>query len=472
MAQNLSNPNVLYITTHDQGIASSCFAKYGPGASKQMQTPNIDKLAEQGAMLTSHFGTAPQCSPARGSLITGKAPHINGLVGLTHRGFKIEDPSKTILQHFKNNGYATTLVGFQHEIHGDAHKIGYQTVLPKKRFKYCHELLPDVKEALATGIKRNNQGEPFWLSIGAKEVHLSWKNWTDKEHKFDPENVDVPDYLPDTPKVREHLGYFYAVLKSYDEFLGNVWRLVDDYNLRENTIIVVTTDHGIAHPRAKGTLYDPGNHDLMIWSHPNAIPSGKKIHSLLSSIDFAPTLTEMCGLPAFEEFQGKSYASLLKSPKKDVSKKMNEYVYTELTYHDLYNPMRAIRSDRYKYIHNYENKKVPLKKSIPGDIKRGKSYKQWVKHGNNTTREEVEFYDLRDDPLEENNLAKSQPEHPELKRFKGELEKYLENTNDPIRNGVYPAPKIARINNAADFEHIPNHTIWIRIAAWFKNLFK
>ena len=80
-----------------------------------MKTPNIDALAEKGVSLANHFGTAPQCSPARGSLLTSKTPHMNGLTGLTHRGFQYHEPSKTVINEFRKAGYSTELIGFQHE---------------------------------------------------------------------------------------------------------------------------------------------------------------------------------------------------------------------------------------------------------------------------------------------------------------------------------------------------------------------
>ncbi|MBD3185755.1 sulfatase-like hydrolase/transferase [Candidatus Bathyarchaeota archaeon] len=451
---NPSLPNVLYITTHDQGIAAACYAKYGPGASVKMHTPNTDALASNGAMLTTHFGTAPQCSPARSSLITGLLPHENGLVGLTHRGFKITDPEKTILNHFNNHGYKTMLVGFQHEVQGEGTKIGYQEIFGRRK-RMCHQLLDDVDDAMEKVVSANERGQPAWLSIGAKEVHLSWEKFIDKSQVFSPNDVEVPGYLPDTPKIRKHLGAFYGALESYDDFLGKVFSLLDQKGLMENTIIIVTTDHGIAHPRAKGTLYDPGNHDLMIWSWKGHIPRGKKIHSLLSSVDFAPTICELCKIPAAGHYRGKSYASLLLSREMEEQTEIREYVFTELTYHDIYNPMRAVRTKKLKYIKVFEPS-ISLVDSIPGDIMRGPSYKEWVRKGTNTTREAEELFDLVDDPLEEHNLAGDPAHANHLASLREVLERMLEQTKDPLKDGApYPCPEGARINNHGEFNHIP-----------------
>ena len=152
---------------------------------------------------------------------------------------------------------------------------------------------------------------------------------------------------------------------------------------------------------------------------------------------------------------GRSYGALLKSAEMEEHAAINDYIFTELTYHDVYNPMHAIRSKKYKYIKIYEPEKVPLIESIPGDIQRTPSFKEWVRVGHNTTRDGEEFYDLESDPLEEHNLAVEQPDHPELLRLKAELDKFLKATDDAILEGPYPIPDGATINNADDFDHIP-----------------
>ena len=276
-----NHPNVIYIITHDQGIAASSYANFGPCASTKMKTPHLDRLAENGAMLTRHFGTAPQCSPARGSLITGLHPHINGLVGLTHRGFEISPQclENTIFQQFRRYGYQTRLIGMHHETKYDPRILGYDETSDPHNYEgimnQVHEFLKQKKE-------KGNNNQPFWLTIGTGNLHLSWDKKTPEEAWYKPQDVDVPPFLPDTDPVRRYLGKFYSILEEYDGFVGKVLQIVDELDLDKNTIIIHTTDHGIAHPRSKGTLYDPGNHNMMIFSYPKQIKKGKKVHSLLS----------------------------------------------------------------------------------------------------------------------------------------------------------------------------------------------
>lgn len=458
----LAHPNVVYLITHDQGIAAACYAPYGPCASTKMVTPHLDRIAASGAILTTHFGTAPQCTPARGSLMTAQPPHVNGLVGLTHRGFELDRPEDTVVHHFRRHGYKTKLVGFQHETTGDPARLGYEEVVVPTPFDSAFALVDEVKASCEAMRADNAEGRPWWLSIGTKEVHLSWEKWTDEADWFDPADVEVPAFLPDTPAIRAHVGTFYAALRHYDRFVGEVWQALEAASLREDTLLVVTTDHGIAHPRAKGTLFDPGNHNLMLWSRPGHVPAGKKVHALLSSVDFAPTVCALCGLPPKETFQGTSYADLLVSPALEETTPVREHVFTELTYHDLYNPMRAVRSDRYKYIRNYEAERISLPDSLPGDIRHARSWHEWVRAGTNTTRAPEEFYDLQADPLEEHNLLPDHPDHPALAPLRAALDEYLARTGDPILDGPYPVPDGARIDNADAFDHVPTFEVTAR----------
>src|SRR6056297_2811807 len=231
--KEMKRPNVLYVITHDQGIAASCYADYGPCASSKMKTPNLDAIAQKGVMFTNQFGTAPQCSPARGSLITSMHPHVNGLTGLTHRGFEIapENQKITIFQHFKKHGYFTKLVGFQHETEYDTKIIGYQEQVDKLNSKNCLGLLPSINKSLIQMKEKSESNQPMWLTIGITDIHLGWARKTPEEEWYEPENVEVPPFLPDTNVIRKHLGQLYSVLELYDEFVGKVMGMVEKLGL-------------------------------------------------------------------------------------------------------------------------------------------------------------------------------------------------------------------------------------------------
>ncbi len=187
----------------------------------------------------------------------------------------------------------------------------------------------------------------------------------------------------------------------------------------------------------------------MIWSLPGVIPTRQRVNVLISSIDFAPKICEICGISRLEQFIGTSYARLLKEP---AGVEVNEYIFAEKTYHDIYDPIRAVRSKNFKYIRNYENL-TPLG-TVSGDIKGSPSFNAWAKIVMKETKPREELYDLENDPLEQNNLALTNPSHPMLARMRQVLGKRLAETEDYILDGPYPAPANASVDNADAFPHL------------------
>ncbi len=435
-------PNVLYIITHDQGIAAACYAGAGPDAFPNLPTPNIDSLAEQGVLFTNHFSTAPLCSPARSSLLTGIYPHQNGLVGLVHRGFFLNQGQQTVIHAFHDAGYRTVLLGMQHETKSPP-ALGYVDVRATSLISPCINLTEDILDTLR---ELRDSGQSWWLTLGTEEVHRHWKS---KAPPVDPESVQVPPYLPDTPEVRAEVAEFVGVVKSFDSFLGVVMGYLNDLGIRDSTLLILTTDHGVAFPRAKGTLYDPGIHTGIIWSLPGVIPVGQRVKALVSSIDFAPTVCDLCGVLPLKQFIGKSYVHLLK---KSSGAETREYLFAEKTYHDIYDPIRAVRSNNFKYIRNYES--LTPGGTVSGDIKKSPSFYAWVQTIPNEPKPREELYDLIRDPLEQTNLAVQIPSHPMLARLQDVLDKFLAETGDPILKGPYPAPANASVDNADSFPHL------------------
>jgi len=233
--------------------------------------------------------------------------------------------------------------------------------------------------------------------------------------------------------------------------------LLDKHGVSNKTIVIVTTDHGIALPNAKGLLYDFGCHTLMVFRGPDGIiRRGFRLNALASSIDFAPTICELCGVQPLESFMGSSYARLLNG--NHAGERFRDYIFNENTFADIYNPIRAVRSDRFRYIRNYAD--FPVARGPPNDVQRGPAYRAWKELALATygeKREPEELYDLDKDPLQRHNIAMETPDYPELTRLRGVLDAWLETTSDPIRNGPYPIPPSAIIDNAGEFPHLAGH---------------
>lgn len=434
-------PNVILLITHDQGVAASPFAGAGQDAFSSLPTPNHQRLADSGTIFTNHFGTAPMCSPARGSLFTGLYPHQNGLVGLTHRGFKYHDHIKTVVELLRDSGYTTVLAGMQHESILTK-RLGYQKHIPLKMWRSQMKRL----------YRRSKKGKPFWLCIGTKWMHRDWNK--PPQCPVSREEVEIPSYLPqDNENVRTEVTQFVSRLKYYDQFMGDILDYIDKIGLRENTIIIQTTDHGVAHAGAKGLLYDPGCHTMMVFSG-LGILKGIKRNALVSGIDFAPTICELCGIAPDPQFIGQSYAYLLKeNAAKDEHR---EYIVNETTFADIYNPIRSIRTNTYRYIRNYVD--FPLIDAPPRDIKKGVGFpdwKQWVsQYGWDKKRNKEELYNIKIDPNCRNNLVEDKGSLENLNLLRSFMDDHLMKTNDPIVLGFFPAPKLSVLDNQDEYPEI------------------
>ena len=187
-------------------------------------------------------------------------------------------------------------------------------------------------------------------------------------------------------------------------------------------------------PRAKGMSYDPGIGVALILRWPERIPAGQVRPELLSNVDVLPTLLEAANLTIPEGVQGKSFLGLLTgqgySPRDDV--------FFEMNWHGRYNPMRGIRTSRYKYVRNFDGG-VPLV-YMPGDIYFSPSGEVVRDEYSQVPRPSEELYDLRADPWESRNLAASAETAEALPELRGKVDRWMEETGDPLLRGpIVPA---------------------------------
>ena len=415
-----SHPNFLFIITHDTG---DLFGSY----SKGVNTPNLDQLAHSGVVFTNHYCTAPQCSPSRGSILTGQFPHTHGLMGLANYGWFLNS-EHTIPKELTRHGYSTHLIGLQHE-HENPSKLGYQNISDRNVMPWVDNVTPQVVEFL-TKVNEGKIQQPFYCSIGFFDTHRPFI-FPDDISQVSEEDVIIPKYLPDTPEVRSEIANLYSSIKTVDRGIGRILETLRKCSFFEDTIVIFTVDHGPALPRAKCTLYDPGIKTALIINWPSKIKEGKIQKELLSNIDLFPTILDLSGIPIPKQIQGQSFKNLLLNEKYAEQ----EYIFAELTYHDIgFNPIRAIRTKEWKFIKNF----TPLDYlfEIPDDVIESPSAKAWLNYHPEyyTPRSKEELYDLKNDPMEQINLA----EDSQYQTIKLELEKKLitclKVTNDPILN--------------------------------------
>src|SRR3954469_21810915 len=319
-------PNILYLHSHDTG-------RYIQPYGHQIPTPNIQRLADQGVLFRQAFCAAPTCSGSRAALLTGQWTHSNGMMGLAHRGFRLNDYSQHIVHTLRDAGYFSGLIGEQH-LSEDPGVLGYDHVVD---IDTTH--VQTVAPAAVDLIGKLPRDRPFFLSVGFFETHREFFQPTsvrDTLYSLPPAN------LPDTMATRRDMASYKASARSLDQGVGAVLNALDEHDLADDTLVILTTDHGLAFPGAKGTLYDRGIGVLLIMRGPGGFHGGRVSNSLVSQLDLFPTFCELAAIERPDRLQGRSLLPLLAREVPEV----NDAIFAELTYHAAYEPQRGIRTDR------------------------------------------------------------------------------------------------------------------------------
>ena len=434
--------NVIYINTHDSGRMLS---PYG----YDIPTENLKKLAEDSVVFTNAFCAGPTCSPSRAALLTGTFPHQNGMLGLAQRGFSLYNPEKHLANFLKNNGYNTCLCGIQHEYgwyldleKNGLHNLGYNEVLTtdSKSFKKEELHLWDRNNAVEVvkWLDNYNEEKPFLLSFG---MHSTHRPYPVEVAEFIDERYVVPPYPITNNEENRHDHAQYMTTAHYaDENIKMIVDALKRNNLYENSIIIFTTDHGLALPFNKCNLTDTGIGVSLIMKVPNADSNGKVVDSLVSQIDVFPTLCELLNLNKPDYLEGKSFAESFADNKAF----LDEYIFAEVNFHTSYEPVRCVRTKRYKYIKYYDEtwNKVNLSnmdESVPKDFLMNNGLKEKVKY-----REGL--FDLYYDPTERNNLVEDSKYREVLEKLRKVLLEKQVKTDDPILKGALEIKKGYKVN--------------------------
>jgi arylsulfatase A-like enzyme len=404
-------PNIVYLHSHDTG-------RHVQPYGHQVPTPNIQRLADQGVLFRQAFSAAPVCSPSRAALLTGEFSHTNGMLGLAHRGYRLADHHHHLVHTLRGAGYSSTLIGEQH-LSSDPADIGYDRVIDIDSTHATH-----VAPAAARVLREELQ-EPFFLSVGFFETHRDF---------FEPTSVRdalyslPPVNLPDTPETRRDMAAYKASARSLDHGVGTVLDAVPD-----NTLVILTTDHGLAFPGAKATLTDRGI-GVMLILRGAGFDGGKVSDELVSQVDLFPTICELAGIERPAWVRGRS---LLGAEKSDA-------VFAEITFHAAYEPQRAVRTKRYKYIRRFDN---GHEGPVLANIDDSPSKDLLLAHGlagRAPAREEL--FDLVFDPNEAHDLA-GDPAHAEvLAELRARLQAWMADTGDPLLRGPVTPVAGAELN--------------------------
>ncbi len=408
--------NILYIHSHDTG-------RYIQPYGHAVPTPNLQKLAEGGVLFRQAFCAAPTCSPSRASLLSGQCPHSNGMLGLAHLGFSMTDYRRHILHTLRREGYYSALAGVQH-IAKAPEQIGYDATITRER------RAPEVARAVAPFLK-NAPKTPFYLEVGFQETHREFRTPGPQQ---DARYCLPPAPIPDTPETRMDMAAFKASAAVMDAAVGDVMRALESAGLAENTLVISTTDHGIAFPSMKCNLTDHGMGVMLILRGPGGFLGGKVSDTMVSHIDVFPTICEVLEIKPPDWLEGRSILPLVRGDKREI----NEEVFGEINYHVPYEPRRAVRTSRWKYIRGFDARTAPLLANCDD----GPSKDVWLRNGwKNRAIAREQLYDLVFDPCESRNLAADPAYRTALDEMRGRLDRWMKRTSDPLLKGPVPAPK-------------------------------
>ena len=435
----VSRPNVVLIHCHDLGQYLGCYGV-------DVDTPRLDALAASGALFENHFGSAPQCSPSRGSLMTGRYPHVNGLVGLAHGPWSL-NPDERLLTHYLDDaGYETHLFGLQH-VAQDTDRLGFDRIHSEANLYpgvspavHLTNRARTVADVFAACLDRGAYEAPFFASVGFFEVHrIEEENGRfsfadDAYEADDPAAIRPLSYLPDRRGIRHDLAEMRGMVSAVDEGVGRIVDAVERSGIAEETLLLFTTEHGIAFPRAKGSCYDPGIEAALIVRYPGVADDGERYDELIANVDVLPTILDAVGVDRPAALDGRSFLPLVTD---EGAYDPRAELFAEMTWHDTYNPVRAIRTERYKYVRNFWY--LP-KVYLSTDVFASEAGREVREKYSVPARPYEELYDLQEAPEEDDNVA-FEPRYQDVRAdLSRRLREWMEATDDPLLDGpVAPA---------------------------------
>ncbi len=392
-----------------------------------IKTPYIDKLAEEGMLFTNAYLTISSCSPSRASIMTGQYPHNTG-AGYLHAPLPVE---KLIFPgELQKAGYYTASAGKWH--------LG-----PKRpEFDTIVGGGPSGCENWLDVLKNRPKDKPFFLWFAAFDPHREYEeNIIPEPHS--KEDAVVPPFLPDNDSTRKDLSMYYDEIARLDSYIGAVMQELKNQEVDENTMVIYMSDNGRPFPRCKNRLYDSGIKTPFIVRWPSIVEAGTVTHSLISSIDIAPTLVELATGKIPEQFQGNPFSEVLI----DRFAETRNAIYAEHNWHDYQAHERAVRDENYLYIRNAFPE---LNASPPADAVRSPTYQKMIALYEKDALEEdqmdcfitprpaEELYDVVNDPFQLTNLA-GKPEYKKiLNEMQKKLDTWIDNTNDSVPDNPIP----------------------------------
>lgn len=463
LRQQDGRPNILIAMSDDQSFPHA--SAYG---SKFVDTPAVDRVAREGVLFTNAFVASPGCSPSRAAFLTGRYPWQIEEAG-THASLF---PRKYVVfpDLLERAGY---FVGYTGKGWGPGDwKESGRPRNPAGTHYNARTLDPpgegisrtDYAPNFGDFLKQRSKDQPFSFWYGGHEPHRAFAEGSGRRAGKSLGDVEVPSFLPDVPEVRSDLLDYAAEIEWFDQHLGRMLELLEQAGELENTIVIVTSDNGMAFPRAKGNVYEHGIHVPLAIRWGARAPGGRVVEDPISLVDLSPTILEAAGIehPGAFPLSGRSVLNLLVSSRQGVVDPSRDAVFagrerhSSSRYNNLSYPQRAIRTPQYLYIRNFEPERwpagAPRKYEKDGtlgpmhaayhDIDRSPTLSYLVDHRANPfirrhlhlaveRRPAEELYDIRKDPGCLRNLANESASDAVTASLRVQLVDYLTKTNDP-----------------------------------------
>jgi len=437
-------PNILFCIADDWGWPHA-----GAYRDPVVKTPAFDRIAREGILFEHAYITSPSCTPSRNSILTGQYHWRLGAGGNLHSTLGTQHATYPHL--LQDAGYFT---GHWRKSWGPG-KIDNWLATEKghpagKKYRGFDEFLDAWP-----------RDKPFCFWLGASDPHRPYQRDSGKNSGIDIEKIKLFDHYPDSDIIRSDVADYYFEVQRFDRDVNRVLKKLEALNLLENTIVVMTGDHGMPFPRCKANLYDSGARVPMAVRWPKTIAPGRTVTDFVSTADLAPTFLEAAGAPIPREMTGKSWMTIFRSAKSGRIESSRDHVITGKERHvpcqdagsSHGTPMRAIRTDQFLLIHNYEPDCWPsgtphyatayLPGCWLGDCDNGPTKTYMVDNQDKdeehrlkynlafAKRPEFELYDMLRDPAQMNNVAYESKYAQAKARLSAQLHAELVSSNDP-----------------------------------------
>lgn len=438
----------------------------GAYGDKATHTPAFDRIAREGVLFNHAYAASPSCAPSRSAILTGR--HIweleegGILLGILRSKFKVfplllEDAGYQLGATGKTWGPGKLGPGWTREIFGKVYTV-------QRLADHSPGINPvDYAANFDEFFAERDRSKPFFFWLGATEPHQSYDVGAWKRAGKKLEDARLPLWLPDSPETRGEILDYGLEIEHFDSNLARVIATLEAAGELDNTLIIVTSDHGNPLPRSKCNLYDGGTRVPFAARWPGKIPAGRTVDDFVSLTDIAPTLLEIAGVEIPEEVSGRSLWPVLNSNGSGLIDGSRDFVVTAFERHTVARrnavgyPMRAIRTAKWAYIRNYEPERWPAgdpdfnapPQGFFGDVDRGATKSYLMANAESDAvrpyylmafgrRPAEELYDMEVDPDQLHNIA-ADPRYMETKqRLQWQLEEYLRGHDDPRMRGENP----------------------------------